>query len=360
MGNPGETNQIIINARFVTQPITGVQRFAIEISRQLKRMMPEIKFVAPQNIIQRDIAEELQVESLGYFTSHVWEQMELPFYLKKKGNPLLVNLCNTAPLYYSNKVVCIHDLAFIINPDWFSKTFAGVYRFLIPRIAADARKVLTVSNFSKISIQSILKVPAEKIEVIYNAVSESFILNGNIIAGNKFGRYILAVSSIEPRKNLKNLIIGFKQAKLTGVKLVIVGAGSKVFNDPDLKELVQKTDNIIFTGYISDQELVGVYKNALMFIYPSLYEGFGIPPLEAMHCGCPSIVSDTSSLPEVCADASIYVNPLNTGEIAEAILKLYQNEAIRNKLINKGLSRVKYFDWEVSAKKLVGILNNLP
>ena len=154
------------------------------------------------------------------------------------------------------------------------------------------------------------------------------------------------------------MILGFKQAKLAGLKLLIVGAGSKVFNDPRLKELVQGEQDIIFTGYLPDAELVGVYSNALVFVYPSLYEGFGIPPLEAMHCGCPTIVSDTSSLPEVCADASYFVNPEKPEEIAAALKILSGDEKLRKNLIQKGYARDKEFNWKNSAEKLAGIINN--
>ncbi|GEO04622.1 hypothetical protein AAE02nite_22860 [Adhaeribacter aerolatus] len=176
---------------------------------------------------------------------------------------------------------------------------------------------------------------------------------------NKYGRYILAVSSLEPRKNLNNLIKGFKQANLSGTKLVIVGAGSKVFNNPGLKELLQEDPDIIFTGYVPDAELAGIYHNALMFVYPSLFEGFGIPPLEAMQCGCPTVVSETSSLPEVCADASLYVNPLDSTTIAAAIKLLSENEERRKELILKGFARAKDFSWQRSAENLAGIINIL-
>jgi len=354
-----EGEEIVINARFLTQTITGVQRFAIEICRLLKQMMPQIRFVAPSNIIHPDVAAELNVEIYGKLSSHFWEQLELPRYLRQLSNPLLINLCNTAPIYYSNKVVCIHDLAVFINPLWFSKSFATLYKIILPRIARSSKKVLTVSNFSKESLHAILNIPETNIAVIYNAVSERFIKENALTSENKYGRYILAVSSIEPRKNLKNLIQAFKLADLPGIKLVIVGAGSKVFNDLDLKTLVQGHEDIIFTGYLSDADLTGVYQKALMLVYPSLFEGFGIPPLEAMHCGCPTIVSNTSSLPEVCGDASYYVNPLNPEEIAQAIKQLTENEEIRKTLILKGLKRAKIFNWKNSAEKMAGIINTL-
>jgi len=351
--------EVVLNARFLTQTITGVQRFGIEICRLLKQLMPQIRFVAPTNIMHPDLAAELNVETYGKLSSHFWEQLELPLYLRQFGNPLLINLCNTAPIFYNNKVVCIHDLSSFINPQWFSKSFATVYKIILPRIARSSKKIITVSDFSKDSLHSILNIPKTDIEVIYNGVSEKFISNNTLTCVNKHGQYILSVSSIEPRKNFKNLIKAYKLADLTGIKLVIVGAGSKVFNDPDLKSLVQGREDIIFTGYLSDTELAEVYQNALLFVYPSLFEGFGIPPLEAMHCGCPTIVSNTSSLPEICGDASYYVNPLEPNEIAQAIKLLAENVEIRKTLILKGLKRAGTFSWKDSAEKLASIIITL-
>ncbi len=162
--------QLIVNARFLTQPLTGVQRFAIELCLCLKKILPGMKFVAPRNILHQKIAEELEVEPFGKFTSHLWEQIELPVFLKQQHSPLLLNLCNTAPLFYKRNIVCIHDIAFQVNPGWFSPTFVKLYKFLIPRIARRSLQVLTVSNFSKAEIISYTGIPENKVKVIYNGI----------------------------------------------------------------------------------------------------------------------------------------------------------------------------------------------
>ena len=173
--------KISVNARFLTQPITGVQRFAIEISLRLKKELGEkIMFVSPKEIIQNEIAKELQVNTIGYTTCHLWEQIELPLYLKKKGSPLLLNFCNTAPLLYKNKISTIHDIAFEVYPETYSKAFLYVYRFLIPKICKNSKKIITVSDFSKQEIIKYYKTKTDKIQVIYNAVNDGFIYNENI------------------------------------------------------------------------------------------------------------------------------------------------------------------------------------
>jgi len=155
-----EQIMIVVNSRFLTQKITGVQRHAIELSLQLKQLRPDIKFVAPKNIIHTDIASLLKVETVGTRTGHLWEQISLPRYLKKhnKEKTLLLCLANTAPLYYKNKIVTIHDVSFLANPQWFDKKFYYFYRFLIPRIARNAQTVITVSEFSKKEIIGKMKI----------------------------------------------------------------------------------------------------------------------------------------------------------------------------------------------------------
>ncbi|SNR60834.1 glycosyltransferase family 4 protein [Desulfurobacterium atlanticum] len=346
---------ILINSRFLTQKITGTQRFAIEISLQLKKLMLNVVFVSPRNILHTKIANELNVKTIGVNTGHLWEQVDLPVYLKKVGNSLLINLVNAAPLIYKNQIITIHDLAFLKHPEWFSRKFYLFYRTLIPKIAKKAKIILTVSNFSKTEIINLLNIPSQKVEVIYNGISNKFSFNPSIKKEN----FILAVSSLDPRKNFKNLILAFKKLKLKEHKLLIVGSKNKVFSNQEIEQLIKETPNIEFTGYVPDEELVNLYQRAKLFVYPSLYEGFGLPPLEAMACGTPVVVSNVASLPEVCGDAAYYVNPYDVNDIAKGIETVLKYELLQKELIKKGLERVKLFSWEKSAEKLAKIIEEV-
>lgn len=351
--------EIYINARFLTQKTTGVQRFAIEISKQLKLLLPGVKFISPKNIIQKELADYFEVETCGNFTSHLWEQIELPIFLKKKKNPLLINLGNTAPLFYKNQLVSILDLSFIINPKWFSRSFSLFYSFVIPKIAKRSLRIITISENSKKDIIEIIGINENKIDVLYCDVPTEFRANNKLKLPNIYGDYILAVSSLDPRKNFGRLIEAFNKLNLPNIKLVIVGSVNKVFSDVNIKKLIQDNELITFTGYVDQEELPGLYKNAKLFIYPSLYEGFGIPPLEAMICGCPTIVANVASLPEVCGDASYYVDPYSIDDISHGMKELTNNENLRQELIVKGYERVSHFNWESSAKQLVNIIENI-
>ncbi len=339
---------IFVNARFLTQKPTGVQRFAFEISRALKNIRNDIAFVSPHGIVNHDMADELNPITIGRFGSHLWEQIDLPLFLRKKGHPLLINLANTAPVYYRPKIVTIHDLAVYRYPESFSKNFVRFYRFMLPRIAKNSLKILTVSEFSKREIQEILGVAPGKIEVVSNAVS-----SGIKCQDTKRENMVLTVSSLDPRKNLIRLVRAFEG--IEGYKLVIAGASSRVFRETGLKE----SENIELLGHVRDDQLSKLYSTAMVFVYPSIYEGFGIPPLEAMKCGCPVIVSDIPPHREVCGDAAFYVDPFSVESIREGILKVLRDRDLREKLVKKGSERVKNFSWQKSAWKISKIIDHI-
>lgn len=351
---------VFVNARFLSQPITGTQRFAIELCRALKKIRPDVKLVAPNNIIHKDIAEELDVQIVGKIKKGIiWEQVELPLILRKYSNPLLVNLCNLAPILYKNNIVSILDLSFHLHPEWFSKQFSTLYNFFIPKAAVRARQIITISESSKNDIVKYYKIDPGKIDIVYPSVSNEFTTTNEAPYKNSYGKYVLAVSSLDPRKNFIGLIKAFKSCNLRDTKLLIVGSEHKVFANSDIRSEVTGDDNIVFTGYVTDSELVNLYRNALVFAYPSFFEGFGIPPLEAMACGCPTLVSNTTSLPEVCGDASIYVNPHDINSIRGGLTDIIGNNVLRNELVAKGYERVAKFSWMESARHLSEVINKV-
>jgi glycosyltransferase involved in cell wall biosynthesis len=350
---------ICINSRFLTQKITGSQRFAIEISRQLRKLLPEARFVSPKNIIHYDIAKELEVESFGKLTGHLWEQIELPLYLRKKGSPLLLNLVNTAPIFYKNKMVVIHDISWKHFPEYLSKSFYLWYNFMIPRVAKTSKIIFTVSNFSREDISKGLQIDLSKIETVYNAISENF-----VFLNKKREKMILSVASLNYIKNIESLIKAFiflkSVNKFLDYKLVLCGGyNKKVFAKTNLFELSKNRDDIVFTGYLSDEKLVEYYNKASLFVFPSFFESFGIPPIEAMASGCPCVVSNVASLPEVCGDAAYYVNPYDVEDIARGIETVLSDEKLREDLIKKGFENIKRFSWEESAKKIVQIMREI-
>lgn len=351
--------RICINARFLTQKLTGVQRFASEISKELRMLYSkeELIFVCPHNIIHKELAKELGVKIIGKHTGHLWEQIDLPIYLKNRGNPLLICLANTAPIFYQNKISTIHDVAFKVYPETFSKKFLYSYLFIIPRILKTSKHILTVSNFSKKEIYKYYHTDLNKISVVYNAVKDEF-TNQNDYELNKYP-YFLAVSSVNYRKNFLAVLKAFELFKdrVKGdYKLYVIGdLNSYSFNRIDLSSYKNNSD-IIFLGRVSDEELVRYYSNAISFLYPSLYEGFGIPTLEAQACLCPVLCSSIEPLKEVLSDSALYANPYSVGDIASKMGMLTHPE-LRNKLIQLGKENLKRFSWDVSATQLMKIVD---
>lgn len=349
---------IIINARFLTQPTTGVQRYAIEISKRLRANYTEdeLCFVSPKNIIHDEVADLLKVQIRGRFTGHIWEQIELPFLISKKD--ILLNLCNTAPLLHKKNIVTIHDIAFEVFPETYSTRFLKVYKWLIPRLAKKALKVITVSEFSKSELIKFYKLNPDKIEVVYNAVDASFSSIKDKTLSQK--RYLLMVSSLNARKNLLRTLQAFEltASKYPNLKLFVIGdLRSNSFEGIDISKY-KANAKISILGRVSDEDLVKYYSNAQGFLYASLYEGFGIPPLEAQACGCPVLVSNASCLPEVFKDSAIYCNPVDINSIAEGMNKLLERSS-GSKLEQNALANLKRFSWGESSNKLSDLLTEL-
>jgi glycosyltransferase involved in cell wall biosynthesis len=253
-------------------------------------------------------------------------------------------------------MVTIHDAAVFANPQNFSFAFTMWYQFLIRLLVRRSKHIITDSNFSYSELHRYCKVkskmhviPASK-EQIIRINSDNAILEKH---GLKENSYVLAVSSMNPNKNFISVIKAINQLKDVECTFVIAGGtNSKVFESVNLP--VEK--NVKYVGYVNDAELKSLYEHALCFVFPSFYEGFGLPPLEAMACGCPVVVSNTASMPEVCDDAALYCDPHDVGDIAEKIRVVIEDASLRETMRQKGLKRANQFTWEYSAFQLLSLI----
>lgn len=342
---------IVVNARFLTQRITGVQRFGIELSIRLKKQYgDEIIFVTHPGIIHKELAKELNAIEIGISKSHLWEQIDLYLFLLQKGNPLLVSFGFTGPILYGNQIITIHDMSFLYYRKSFSRAFAMAYNFIIPKLAKKCLHVLTVSNSSKKDIVKELNIPLEKVTIVYNGLSKVFSDNNNVnkIIDNK-ERYILTVSSHHPRKNYKRLIKAFSKIDNDDLKLYVIGNKISLFSNSLNDNDYMLDKRVIFLRNISDEELALYYENSELFIYPSLYEGFGIPVIEAMSKGKTCVLSDIPVFREIGDDQVVYVDPLDVNSIRKGI------EFALKSNCKKEYAKLKDFTWDNSAKKVQGI-----
>jgi len=259
-------------------------------------------------------------------------------------------------------VVTIHDIVAYQKPETVPLKYALYMKFLIKLVANRADRVITPSICTKNDLVERLNVPESKIDVIYEAVGPRFTPpdTGSALdeIKTRFGirdRYMLFAGNLEPRKNLIRLMEAFDLAgkKLNGqYQLVISGKKGWLYKDIlRTYERLNRNNDIILTNYVNDEDLIKLYQAAEMFVFPTLYEGFGLPPLEAMACGTPVITSKNSSLPEITGDAAVLVNPFDIEEISEAMVKVATSDSYRNELGSMGIKQAGRFSWTNTALK---------
>ena len=344
-------SRIYINGRFLTRPMTGVERYAYMICKTLADMGREFTIICPKAPLMScyDISN-LPIVRYGCGQSHLWEQCVLPFFFIRKKDYLLFSFTGLGSILIRNKVMTIHDLSFLENPKWFSKGYYWWYRIATPWAVRTSKHIITVSQFSKKEILRFYPfVNEQNVCVAYNAADENTFhtLPQSHIPTKPFA---LTVSSLDPRKNFVNLIEAFKEIK--DCSLYIVGSHYRVFTQESSMTVTDGT--IRFLGRVSDEELVHLYNQATCFVFPSIYEGFGLPTIEAMKCGCPVLSSDIPVLREVCDDAAIFFNPYHVEEMRDTIRQfLKADSTLRSSLISKGFVNAKRFSWEETAKTII-------
>lgn len=356
--------RVYINGRFLTQSVTGVQRYAHEVVLQLDQIAnqgkyrnDEIFLLTPKKVMQQIKLKKIKIIRVGLFKGHFWEQFELPFY-SRKG--VLVNLCNVAPIVKKNQIVTVHDASVFLSNSNFSLVFKLWYRLIIKLVCRFSKHIITVSKFSCDELKKYVGVDQKKITITYEGNehikerdTDYRILEKHSLLNQP---YILAVSSLDPRKNFENVVKAIELLKNKNINFVIAGGTNpRVFRNGN----VELPKNVKYLGYITDEELKALYEKAYCFIYPSFYEGFGLPPLEAMTLGCPVIISDRASLPEIFGDSALYCNPEDPRSIKDMIEYLFEHEEKRNELKDKGFKKAAKYSWHACANELWSIIRSL-
>ena len=295
-----------------------------------------------------------------------WDQVVFPRRANKSKVDILHQPCFSAPLLYKGKiVVTCHDLISVFFPEnlpFFARFF---YARWMPFSYRKADLIIADSLHTKKDIIALLKIPAQKIRVIHLAVSKDFkpirskpVLK-RIYKKYQIGeKYLLHVGTIEPRKNLPFLVRAFALAVREGLLENLVITGKRGWYYEDLFKLIEELNlksRIIFTGYVDEKDLPALYSGATALVFPSLYEGFGLPPLEAMACGTPVVSSSTSSLPEVVGRAGILLPPKDERLWAKNLCKISQDKALRQTLSALGLRQAKKFTWEATARQTIEV-----
>ncbi len=331
-----------VNTRFLVHNLTGVQRYTKKI---INRIDIEIRSLRPKKWPATGIA------------GHLWEQFSLPFQL---DNRIFWNPTCPGPISVSKQVVTVHDLTVIEHPKWYNRKYALWHRVLTPLVLHRCRHIISVSNYTKKRIQERYGIPREKITAIHNGVDRRFVPASDEEVrkvrqelGIPPGPYVLSLSAIQPRKNLRRLLRvwgNVQGANERSHTLVLAGGQgrSTIFRNFSLSD---PPANVHFTGYVDDDLLPALYTGARTFVYPSLYEGFGLPVLEAMACGTAVLTSDVTSLPEVAGEAALLVDPRSKDDIERGLVELLRDDLLRSQLQKKGRKRAASFSWDDSAQK---------
>jgi glycosyltransferase involved in cell wall biosynthesis len=354
---------VAINGKFTAQRLTGVQRVAHEFTAALARLAPA-DARGPTLVVPRDhgalaLPPTLACRVVPRFRGALWEQLALPFATRDQT---LLSLCNIGPLFKRNQVLMIHDAAVFDFPEGYSLAFRLWYRLAFMVLKRRVRHILTVSVFSKARIVERLGVAPTDVSTIYSGVDhfERIERDDAVLArlGLAYDRFVLIVGSLAPGKNLARALeaVALLERTHPDLKVVIAGgANVKIFGAAASAD-GEASQQVIRAGYVSDGELKSLYEHAGCFVFPSLYEGFGLPPLEAMSCGCPVIASREASLPEACGDAALYCDARDPADIAARIAQLMDDPALRGRMRARGRAHAAQFTWARAARQLAGVL----
>jgi glycosyltransferase involved in cell wall biosynthesis len=330
---------LAVNARVTAFAMGGQQRVAAEI---LKRL-PQADILAPS-------------KPLGGIKGHLWEQCVLP--LCARGR-LLWSPSATGPLLHRRQVVTVHDTAFFDVPEYFSASFVRLYQALIPRLVHRVARVVTVSEYSRQQLSLHTGLDAARIDVILNGVSAQFCPQPpNAIAATRAAldlpeRYVLVQATADRRKNLARTLDAWRSAAPMlpdDLHLVVSGNMSRthVFGEGAINT---EGPRIRMVGFVAEEHMAPLMARADAFLFASLYEGFGLPVLEAMAVGTPVITGDTTSLPEVAGGHALLVNASNTDSIAAGLLQLMDDAGLRERMRGAGLAHAKAFTWDKAAQQ---------
>lgn len=376
--------RIGIDARLLTYR-RGMGNFVYNLVQQWSAMTREHEFVlysdTPEITACVPKLPNVQIRILKPAFYPVWEQLLLPLSAKHDKCNALYCPANTAPciLHKTIKLVMtIHDVMYLLpaqilpNSPLFYQRLGRLYRsWVVPKSAQRAQIVVTDSHYSRQDICTYIKPTPQRIEVVYGAISDVFASKSDneiesVCKKYKLGsNYVFALGAIDPRKNTTRVIVAFAQAKSklpAPTQLVISGLNARAqahFADVCRQFALTPGRDVVLCGFVPENDLAALYAGARCVLYPSLYEGFGLPVLEAMACGAPVIASNTTSIPEIAGDAAKLIDPTNTTAIANAVVVVLNDEVLRQHFIERGKAQVKHYSWSRAAKEMLTLMTNI-
>lgn len=352
--------RIIINGKFLLAALEGMPRVGREITSAFDHLLdqPEyadvsMEIVTPRGGTAKASYKNIKLTEIGRFSGPLWEQIDLPLYA---GGAYCLNFTGTAPIIKKNGCVVVHDAQFRSTSQSHSLKSFLLYNLVTTLVSRRYKTIITVSDYARREIQNFKVTTRSDIHVVPNAVDHvlRFAIDPSVLA--KYGLqdrgYALANSYIYAHKNVRTLLDTF--AKLPGsYPLVLFGSSKKAQYDA---KGIPVPPNVKFLGRVSDEDLVALMAQARMFLFPSTTEGFGLPPLEAMQLGCPTITARAGAMTENCGDGALYADPFMVDDWLRKISLLWEDEAQRDRLSEAGMNVASRFRWLTSAKSYLDII----
>lgn len=357
--------ELFINGKFCAQRTTGVQRYAHRLLVALDACLASAPGTTRCTLVVPDGASAPALRAVavrrvpwrGPGGLHAWEQLGLP---RAARSGRLLNLAGSAPAWGARGQLCVmHDAAPFDQPRAYTRAFGHWYRWLFRHLALRPdTSLVTVSEFSRARLAYVLQVPAGRFTVIPGAAGHlnDLVADRAVIESAGLGHqpFVLAVGSRNASKNLATLLDAWRLLDRADLRLVLVGSSNaRVFGNASS---VSVGAGVMDLGPVGDASLKALYVNALALVFPSLYEGFGLPPLEAMVCGCPVAASTAEAVREVCGDAALYFDPSAPHAMADALRRLADDAMLRDDLRERGRRRAACFGWEASARAMLDVL----
>jgi glycosyltransferase involved in cell wall biosynthesis len=361
--------KIVINTIPLLVPLTGVGHYIYNLLIEFQKLRPDLTYTFFYGYFSKKLKTYGKEEAVSFYSLREWVK-KIPVgstYARKLKHKLAQMNFRTYDIYFepnfipldirSKKIVTtVHDFSFHLYPEWHPRERIEYFSKNFFKRIEKADLIITGSRYIEREAVELLNGKNLRIVTIYYGYNHALFYAHKKAEEEKaslLGNYILFVGSIEPRKNLLGLLKAYlllPEYVKKDFQLLLIGY--KGWGNQEIVERMdQLKERVHYLGYLNNEELANLYRGASCLAFPSFYEGFGLPPLEAMACGCPVIVSNVASLPEVCGDAGYYVDPYRVESIAEGIYQVLTDGSLRQSLIQKGLERAKLFSWEKSAKE---------
>lgn len=362
MGPSNSQAHIYINGRFLTQRVTGVQRYAHETLKAIdvalySDVTNRWTILAPKGTTPREKWNNIEFRAVGLLSGHAWEQFELPFYA---SDGWLLTLSGAPSLFHRRHLFSIPDTAIYDMPNGYSFLYRAYYQMLWGICANRAKAIFTFTEFSRNRLAAIFPSISERVHVTSCGADHSSLglKVGNESRDNTKTEerpYLLAVSSLATNKNFEIILKLSHLLDDANLRIVVAGnSNPSVFGKPELA-----SSRIEWLGYVSDEELERLYRHATCFVFPSLYEGFGLPPIEAMRRGCPVVASNAASIPEVCGDAALYFDPNSVEELKLQILRVIREPGLSEDMRKRGEQQARKYTWKQVAHTILDSIATL-